>query len=76
MPHKLSKMMVNHLHKILIIAHLSFSIDSYDAAGGLVDGGDKDGVAADPVHVDACTGLQVVQVDISKFGNKVNDIVL
>ena len=41
-----------------------------------MDGGDKDGVAANLVHVDARTGLQVIQVDISKFGNKINDIVL
>ena len=40
-----------------------------------MDSRDKDGVATDAVHVDARAGLQVVQVDISKFGNKVNDIV-
>ena len=40
-----------------------------------MDGSDKDSVATDPVHVDASAGLQVVQVDISKFGNKINNII-
>lgn len=61
---------------ILIIAHLSFPIDSYDTTAGLVDGSDKNGVTADAVHVDARASLQVVQMDVSKFGNKINDIVL
>ena len=41
-----------------------------------MDGSDKDGVAADTVHVDTCTSLQVIQVDISKFGDKIDDIIL
>ena len=41
-----------------------------------MDGSDKDGVTANAVHVDACAGLQVIQVDISKFGNEINDIIL
>lgn len=31
---------------------------------------DKNGLPADPVHVDAGAGLQVVQVDIAVFGNE------
>ena len=61
---------------ILIIAHLSFPVDSYDTTGGFVDGSDKDGVTADAVHVNARASLQVVQVDISKFGDKIDDIIL
>lgn len=60
---------------ILINAHLSFPVDSYDATAGLVNGRDKNGVAADTVHVDARASLQVVQVDVSKFGDKINDII-
>ena len=41
-----------------------------------MDGSDKDSVTANAVHVDACAGLQVIQVNISKFGNEINDIIL
>lgn len=58
-----------------LLPNLSFPIDSYDTTGGLMDSRDKDGVATDAVHVDARAGLQVVQVDVSKFGNKINNIV-
>ena len=41
-----------------------------------MDGSDKDGVTADAVHVNARASLQVVQVDISKFGDEIDDIIL
>ena len=55
--------------------HLSFPVDADDAGGGLVRGGDKDGVATDAVHVDAGTGLDVVQVDVAVLGDHVDHVV-
>ena len=40
-----------------------------------MDGGDKYGVTANSVHVDARACLQVVQVDVSEFGNKIDGII-
>ena len=40
-----------------------------------MNGSDKYGITTDAVHVDACASLQVIQVDVSKFGNKVDDII-
>lgn len=40
--------------------YLSLPVDPDDAWGGLVWGSDKNGLAADPVHVDAGAGLQIV----------------
>ena len=45
---------------ILIIAHLSFPVNSYDATAGLVDSSDKYGITTDSVHVNTRAGLQVV----------------
>lgn len=57
-------------------AYLALPVDTNDATGGLVDGGDKDGLSADAVHVDAGPGLDVVQVDIAELGDEVDDIML
>lgn len=38
--------------------------------------GDKDGLTADAVHVDAGTRLQVIQVDVAILGDQENHIVL
>lgn len=40
-----------------------------------MDGSDEYGVTTDAVHVDTCAGLEVVQVDVTKFGNKIDDII-
>jgi hypothetical protein len=40
-----------------------------------VRGSHKDGVTANAVHVDACAGLNVIQVDVAIFGDQVNDII-
>lgn len=37
---------------------------------------DKDGLPTDAIHVDAGARLQVVQVNVSIFGNEKNHIVL
>ncbi len=33
-------------------------------------GSDKNGLAADPVHVDTSSSLQVIQVDVAVFGDE------
>lgn len=38
--------------------------------------GDKDGLATDPVHVDAGSSLQVVQVDVAVLGDEEDHILL
>ena len=40
-----------------------------------MDGSDKDSVTTNSVHVNTCACFQVVQVDVSKFGYKINDII-
>lgn len=57
-------------------AHLAFSVDSYDATASLMDCSDKDGFTADAVHVDAGTSLNVVEVDVAKLGDQVDDVKL
>lgn len=37
---------------------------------------DKDGLAADPVHVDAGSSLQVVQVDVAVLGDEEDHVLL
>lgn len=37
---------------------------------------DEDGLAGDAVHVDACAGLEVVEVDKAVLGDEVDDAVL
>lgn len=39
-------------------------------------GRDKDGLAADPVHIDAGSSLQVIQVDVAILGNKEDHVLL
>lgn len=39
-------------------------------------GSDENGLPADPVHVDAGSSLQVIQVDVAIFGDEKDDILL
>ena len=55
---------------------LSFSVDTDDAIGRLVGRGNKDGLCADPVHVDAGTALQVVKVNITVLRDEINNAML
>ena len=41
-----------------------------------MDGSDKDGLAADAVHVDTGASLNVIEVDVAKLGDQVDDIEL
>ena len=55
---------------------LSFSVDTDDAIGRLVGRGNKDGLSADPVHVDAGAALQVVKVNVTVLRDEINDAML
>lgn len=50
--------------------HLSFPVDPDDASSRLMGSSDENCLPADPVHVDAGTGLKVIQVDVAIFGDK------
>ena len=36
----------------------------------------KDGFTTDPVHVDTGTSFQVIEMDVSKLGDEVDNIIL
>ena len=55
--------------------YLSFPVDSNDPIGGVTGSCDKDGVTADPVHVDACARLQVKHVDLAKLCDHVDHVI-
>lgn len=63
-------------HVPLFLSYLSFPVDADDAGGGLVGRGDEDGLAADAVHVDAGSRLQVVQVDVAVLGDEEHHVLL
>ena len=56
--------------------HLSFAVDTDDSGAGFMWCCDEDGVTADAVHVDACSSLNIVQVDVAILGDQVNDVIL
>lgn len=56
--------------------YLSFPVDSNDPGCRLVGCSDKNGFPADPVHVDTGSSLQVVQVDVTIFGDEKDYILL
>ena len=58
------------------IAYLSLPVDTDNSRGGFVWSGDKDGVAADAVHVDTGPGLYVVEMDVAVLGDQVDHVVL
>lgn len=59
---------------LVVKPYLSLPVNPNDAGGGLVWRSYKDGFAADAVHVDAGACLQVVQVDVSIFGDEENHV--
>ena len=56
--------------------YLPLSVDTNDSRGSLVWCSDKYGVAANPVHVDACASLNVVQMNVAVLGDQVHHVVL
>lgn len=57
---------------IAAFTYLSFPVDSNYASSGVMWGRHKDCVTADPVHIDACGCLQVIQVHIAVLGDQEN----
>lgn len=41
-----------------------------------MDGSHKDGLPADAVHVDTGTSLNVIEMDVAKLGDQVDDVIL
>lgn len=56
--------------------HLSLPVDTNDARSSLMKSGDKDGLPADSVHVDASASFKVVQVDVAIFGDEKDHVLL
>ena len=50
--------------------HLSFPVDTDDTISGFMWRCHKDGVSADPVHVDACASFNVIHVDVAILGHQ------
>jgi hypothetical protein len=57
------------------VAYLALAVDTHDAAGGRVLGGDEDSLRRDAVHVDAHARLDLVQVHVAVLGHDVDDAV-
>lgn len=55
--------------------HLTTPVDTNDTVRRLMLGSNKDGVSADPVHVNACTRLEVVKVDEPELGHEIDNSV-
>jgi hypothetical protein len=53
--------------------NLTLAVHTNDAIGSLMFGGDEDGFTANPVHVDAQSRFEVVEMNESVFGHEVND---
>lgn len=56
--------------------YLAFSVNPNDASSRFMGGGDKNGLPANPVHVDTSSSLQVVQVDVAIFSDEKDYILL
>ena len=56
-------------------AYLSLPVDANDSTGGFMRSSYKDCVATDSVHVDACSGLNVIQVNITVLGDEIDDVI-
>lgn len=56
--------------------YLSFPVNSNDPSSGFMWGSDENGLPTDPVHVDASSGLQIIQVDVAILCDEKNDILL
>lgn len=56
--------------------NLTFLVDTNDTVCRLVLGRDEDGFTRDTIHVDTCTGFQVVEMDEAKLCHEVDDSML
>ena len=55
--------------------HLTLPVNSDDATGGRLWGGNEDGLGADAVHVDELAGSDIEDVDVSEFCDHVSNAV-
>ena len=69
---------VFNLCNILIkhLPYLSLPVDANDSTASIMWSSNKDGVSTDSVHVDTCTGLNVVQMNIAIFSDEKDDAML
>lgn len=56
--------------------YLSFPVNSNNTSSGFMRSSHKDGLSTDPIHVDASSSLEVIQVDVAIFGNEKDYILL
>lgn len=56
--------------------YLSLPVHTNDATAGFVYSRHKDGLSADTVHVDTSPGLKIVEMNVAKLGDEVDDIIL
>ena len=56
-------------------AYLSLPVDTDDTAGRVMLACNKDGFAADTVHVKASASLEVIEVDETVFRNQIDDTI-
>lgn len=57
------------------MTNLSFTIDADDSAASLVRSSDENCVTADTIHIDTSGSFDVVQMDVTVFGNEIYHIV-
>lgn len=68
--------MYKEFHSVLRKNFPLLSTLTDDASGVLMGGGDKNRLAGDAVHINTCSALYVVHVDVAVFGDQIYDVVL
>lgn len=56
--------------------YLAFPVNPNDTSSRFMGGSDKNGLPANPIHVDTSSSLQVVQVDVAIFSDEKDYILL
>lgn len=56
--------------------YLTLPVDANDPTSSIMRSSNKDGVSTDSVHVDTCTALNVIQMDIAILGDEKDDAML
>lgn len=57
------------------VKYLSLAINTNDSTGRLVGSSHEDGVSTDSVHVYADTSLDVIEMNVTIFSNKIYDVI-
>lgn len=58
-----------------IKTYLSLPVDANYSRSAFMRSGNKDGVTTYSVHVDACSSLNVVQMNVTVFGDQIDHII-